>query len=405
MSKTLQGVRVLEVAEYAMAPSATAILSDWGADVIKVEHPVRGDAIRGLVAYGIVPGTGGFDGMWETFNRGKRSIGLDLQTERGMSILRRLAARADVFVTSFLPSLRLRLGVDLEQMRAINPRLVYARASAHGPLGPEAGRGSFDALAYWHRSGAAMQATPERADELVTLPGPAFGDVQSGMALAGGIAAALFHRERTGEATTVDMSLLGAGLWAIQASLYGADVAQRDMLPRANQKAAISPLSNNYATKDGRRIAVSMLQSDRYWATFCRLAGRDELATDPRFIDIEQRAKNNVACIAELDALFAARTFEEWMELLGRQEGQWAPVLMASESACDPQVRANGYVQDVDYGDGRRVQMVATPVQFDEEAPRLRPAPGLGANSEEVLLELGMDWPEIAALKDDGIIP
>jgi crotonobetainyl-CoA:carnitine CoA-transferase CaiB-like acyl-CoA transferase len=224
------------------------------------------------------------------------------------------------------------------------------------------------------------------------------------MALAGGISAALFHRERTGQGSVVDISLLSAGLWAMQASFYGANVTGRKMLPRANRKAALSPTSNNYATKDGRRIALSMIQSDRYWADLCRLVGREDLATDPRFADLQARAENNVACIAELDAIFAQRTFEEWCALLGRQEGQWAPVNVASDANHDPQVLANGYISEVDYGDGRSTRFVTAPVQFDEEAVRSAPSPALGQHTEEVLLELGIDWSELAELKDDGAI-
>ncbi|MCZ4314797.1 CoA transferase [Comamonadaceae bacterium G21597-S1] len=404
MTSVMSGVRVLEVAEYGLAPSAACVLSDWGASVIKVEHPQRGDSIRGLTAFGVAPGMGGFDALWEPFNRGKRSIGIDLRHPEGMKILMQLVRNSDVFITNFLPEARRKLGIDVEHLRAVNPRLVYARASAHGPKGDESEQGGFDGLTFWQRSGAGMQATPELADELVTLPGPGFGDVQAGMALAGGISAALFHRERTGKATTVDMSLLGAGLWSMQASLYGANVSGRKMLPRANRKAALSPLSNNYATSDGRRIALSMLQGDRYWPAFCKLCDREDLATDPRFCDIKARAANSEACIAELDKLFATRTFAQWIALLRKQEGQWAPVQVATDSNDDPQVLANGYVQDVDYGDGRRVKMVASPVQFDETPATLRAAPGLGAQTEEILLEMNVDWEEIARLKDSSVI-
>jgi crotonobetainyl-CoA:carnitine CoA-transferase CaiB-like acyl-CoA transferase len=400
----MEGVRVLEVAEYAAAPAAAAVLADWGADVIKIERPGRGDAMRGINAFGVAPGVGGFDALWEPFNRGKRSVGLDLSHPRSADALRRMIAGADVFITNFLPAARRKLSLDVEHVRAINARIIYARVSAHGTKGPEADKGGFDGLAYWQRSGAGMQATPELADELVTLPGPAFGDSQTGMALAGGISAALFHRERTGQGSVVDISLLSAGLWAMHAGFYGANVTGRKMLPRANRKAALSPTSNNYATKDGRRIALSMIQSDRYWADLCRLVGREDLATDPRFADLQARAENNVACIAELDAIFAQRTFEEWCALLGRQEGQWAPVNVVTDANHDPQVLANGYVAEVDYGDGRSTKFVTAPVQFDEEAVQLAPAPALGQHTEEVLLDLGIDWPELAELKDDGAI-
>lgn len=406
LSKVFDGVRVVEVAEYVMVPAAAAVLADWGADVIKVEHAHRGDPVRGLTSWGVPPGTGGFATfVWEAFNRGKRSVGLDLAVPEGRVILMDLVRGADVFLTNFLPETRRKLMIDVEDIRAVNPKVIYGRGTAHGPTGADADRGGFDGVTYWQRSGAGMHAMPAGTTELITLPAPGFGDCQAGAAFAGGIAAALFRRERTGEGAVVDCSLLSAGMWAMQAALLGANISGQETLPRNNRMAASSPLTNHYRTSDDRFVALAMLQSDRYWPELCRLLGREDLATDARFATIGARAANNVACVQELDRIFAAQPVAYWVEVLSRQDGQWTVVQPVTALNTDQQAWDNGYIQAVDYGDGRELNMVSSPVQFDLEAPKLRPAPEQGVDTERVLHEdLNLGWDRIVELKDKGAI-
>src|SRR5215831_3838098 len=213
--KPLEGIRVLEVAMYGFVPSAGAVLADWGADVIKVEHAVTGDPQRGLRQTGVFKVEGDPNPNVEHANRGKRSIGLDMSRPEGLDVLYSLARTADVFLTSFLPAARRKLRIDVEDIRAVNPRIVYARGSALGPRGAEAERGGYDMTAFWARASTAASITPPGFQGLVSPPSPAYGDTISGTNLAGGIAAALLRRERTGETSIVDVSLLGSGLWAM----------------------------------------------------------------------------------------------------------------------------------------------------------------------------------------------
>lgn len=404
MTKVMEGVRVVEVAEYAMGPAAGVVLADWGADVVKIEHPERGDALRGVAAWGVEPGTGGFSALWETFNRGKRSVGIDLSTEDGRAVLLELVADCDVFITNYLPSTRAKLRIDPDDVRLVNPQVIYARGSAFGPFGDEADRGGFDGSVYWQRSGAGNGATPPSSPDLTPLPGPAFGDIQTGTTLAGGIAAALFHRERTGQAEVVDTSLLAAGMWAMQASLVGANTSGLVELPTMEHTSTSNPLSNTYRTSDGRFVALSMLQADRFWPNLCRALGLDHLIDDERFATFQVRAANSEACIAELDAVFAQHTLAEMARLLATQDGPWTVAQRVGELNDDGQAWANGYLRDVDYGDGRTLRLVPAPVQFATEPSELRPAPQVGASTEEVLLELGHEWDEIIRLKDAGAI-
>jgi crotonobetainyl-CoA:carnitine CoA-transferase CaiB-like acyl-CoA transferase len=400
----LAGVRVVEVGMFALVPAAAAVLADWGADVVKIEHPVHGDPLRGLAAWGIAPGTGGFNFMWEACNRGKRSVGVDLGTADGHDVAMRLVERADVFLTSLLPSARRKLGLDVDDVTARNPSIIYGRGSGQGPRGPEADTAGFDAAAYWHRCGVGSAAMSPDSAEPVTLPAPGFGDVQTGMHLAGGIAAALFQRQRTGTGAVVDASLLAGGLWAMQGAIAGSTVAGRSELPKRARNEVTNPLTIAYRTADGRYVALVMLNSSQYWERFCAAVGRPDLAADERFATGRARAENAAACVAELDALFAGHNLDHWRKVLAGQDGPWAVVAHAGETTADVQARANGYIQDVVYGDGRSLPLVAAPVQFDESPGALRPAPEHGAHTEEILLELGMDWDEIARLKVAGAI-
>lgn len=402
--RVLEGIKVIEMGMFGFVPAAASALGDWGADVIKLEHPVTGDPVRGITAWDIPPGTNGVTFLWETFNRGKRSVGLDLSSADGRIVFERLVEDADVFLTNFLPPARSRLGIDVDDVRRINPRIIYGRGSAHGPAGAESDSGGFDGITYWHRTGIGMGVRPRPDAYPLDLAGPGFGDVQSGMNLAGGIAAALFHRERTGQGTVVDVSLLASGLWAMQASVAGTSVTKQEVLTRFERAEAPNPLVNLYETEDGRYIALAMLQSDRYWGPFCEAIGEPDLVKDPRFVDHATRKQHCHECIAKLDAVFSTRPYAQWIKLLAMQEGQWAPVEVPGRAGADPQARANGYVTDVDCGGDDLVTMVASPVQFGEQQIELTRAPAHGEHTEEVLLDHGFGWDQLVELKQSGAI-
>jgi crotonobetainyl-CoA:carnitine CoA-transferase CaiB-like acyl-CoA transferase len=404
MTGAMDGIKVVEVGLFALVPAAAAVLADWGADVVKVEHPEYGDPLRGLAAWGIKPGTGGFTYMWEACNRGKRSVGVDISTPDGREILLRLLDGADVFLTNFLPSARRKLGIDVDDVRGRNPGIIYGRGSGYGPKGDEADVGGFDAAAYWFRSGVGSAAMPPGGSEPINLPGPGFGDIQTGTHLAGGVAAALFRRSRTGEGAVVDASLLSAGMWAMQGNITAAATTGKSELPKRARAEVTNPLTIAYRTADDRWIGLVMLDSQRYWPGFCAAIGRPDLVDDERFAAARARAANAAACVAELDATFGAQPLAHWRKVLADQDGPWSVVAHAGDALSDGQARANGYVQDVDYGDGRSIPLVASPLQFDEQPVPLRPAPDHAAHTDEVLLELGIDWDEIVRLKVAGAV-
>ena len=401
----LDGVRILEVAEHTFVPAASALLSDWGADVIKIEHVQRGDAMRGLASSGIANISADVNVLFEHSNRGKRSLGLDLTTPEGLDILYRLAATADVFLTNKLPNVRTKLKIDVDDIRAHNSRIIYTRGTGQGERGPDADRGSYDALAFWARAGIAMGANRPEYDLIPAPPAPGFGDSIGAMTIAGGIMGALFHRERTGKATVVDVSLLGAGLWAMgQAVALSSALGVPWTAPPADQ-AGSNPLSRNYETKDGRILAFTCLQAGRYWPTLCDAVGRPDLAADPRFSDHASLLANSSDAIAMLRRgvrLGHARRVASAPRSASTGSGRWSRTRSRRSSIRRPSPTATSRSAR------RRMVMpfklVAPPVQFDEQPAKPRRAPEFNEHGDAILAELGLDWDTVVDLKIRNVV-
>jgi crotonobetainyl-CoA:carnitine CoA-transferase CaiB-like acyl-CoA transferase len=401
----MSGVRVLEVAMWGFVTSAGAVLADWGADVLKVEHPVTGDPQRGLRRTGSFVVEGELNPNVEHPNRGKRSIGLDISRAEGREVLYDLVRASDVFLTSLLPRSRRRFEIDVEHIRAVNPRIVYARGSALGARGEEADRGGYDMTAFWSRASTAASITPPDVDGIITPPAPAYGDTISGTNLAGGIAAALFARERTGEPSVVDVSLLGSGVWAMGMAIDSSLLQRRAWeAPRTGTVGSANPLSALYKTADGRYLSLVMLQPGRFWAEVCRHIGREDLVDDPRFASAETIMAHADEAAALIGEAIAAEPLSHWTERLASLSGPWAPVQDTVQVTEDAQVRSNGYIGLVRTEDGDEYELVASPVQFDERPPGLRRAPRFAEHTDEVLAELGVGEERMLALKVEGTV-
>ncbi|WP_220186888.1 CaiB/BaiF CoA transferase family protein [Pseudonocardia pini] len=392
-------MRILEVAQWTFAPAAAAVFADLGADVLKIEHPVTGDPQRGLVTSGMTPSLNDVNLVMAQTNRGKRSLGLDLRDEQGMEILRLLIDRSDVFLTNFLGPARTKLGIDEHEVRERNPRIVYARATGQGPLGPAADRGGYDASSFWMHGGiASTLGTP---GDLPPNQPPAFGDKAGAMNLAFGIASALYRRERTGLGSTVDVSLLSTALWQNSSALVYSAASGTDF--RVQGRAVKNPLVHGYLTADGRTIGLVLLESDRYWPDLCRHLGRPDLVDDVRFRDSAARSRNAADCVAELTRIFASAPWAQWKVRLEGLDAPWSVAQHLTELSDDEQVRANDYLCTSDQG-GTEVTLVPPPTRFDGESPVLTRAPEHGEHSEEVMLELGFSWEQIAKFKDAGVL-
>ena len=404
MTAVMQGVRILEVAEHTFVPAASSLLADWGAEVVKIEHVERGDAMRGLASSGLAIMGGNVHVLLEHSNRGKQSLGLDLTSPDGLDILHKLAGTCDVFLTNKLPSVLAKLKIGVEDIRAHNPNIVYVRGTGQGTRGPDADKGSYDSLAYWSRSGVAMGVKQVDADYVPAPPAPAFGDSIGAMTIAGGIMGALYHRERTGEATVVDVSLLGVGMWSMGAALALSLQLGMGWAPPPPHRSTGNPLSATYTTKDGKYLSITCLQAGKYWPEMVELIGRPELATDERFADAAAIRENADPATDILREEFAARTADEWRDLLAGFSGQWAMVQDTLEAADDPQTTANGYVVDCQTADGTPFKLAGAPVQYDEQPPQPGRAPEFNEHGDAILTDLGLDMETILDLKVRGVV-
>jgi crotonobetainyl-CoA:carnitine CoA-transferase CaiB-like acyl-CoA transferase len=402
----MDGVRVLEVAQFTFVPAAGAVLADWGADVIKVEHAETGDAQRGLSALmGMPVGSGSFAPLMEHPNRGKRSIGLALEQPEALDVLHELIRTSDVFLTNFLPRARRRLGIELEDVRKINPDIIYVRGSGFGATGPDSEKGGYDSTAFWARAGSALGTTPVDYDGLCVMPAGAYGDSLGGMTIAGGIAGALFARERTGETSVIDVSLLGVGAWANALSVGFALLEGGPPERRApGNSARTNPLVGNYRTADDRWLVLAMLQPGRYWPEFCRHIDREDLITDDRFATAEALMGNAPAAADIVQDVLATRPLAEWVARFAGMEGQWAVAQDPWEVGQDRAVRSNGLIAEVIDCEGTPRELVANPVQFDEKPTQITRAPQFAEHTDEILRALGKSDDQLIDLKISGAV-
>ncbi|WP_395707902.1 CaiB/BaiF CoA transferase family protein [Reyranella sp.] len=390
------GLRVIDCASWIAGPAAATILSDFGAEVIKLEPPGAGDPWRAAVP---VPGKV-TDYWWQLTSRNKRSLAIDLKPVEGLAVLHRLIARADVFITNFPLPVRERLKIAAADLLAVNPRLVYGSISAYGEAGEEAARTGFDATAYWARTGLMdMVRTGAEAEPVRSMPG--MGDHPTATALYAAIVTALYRRERTGKGGVAQTSLLQNGLWAngcyVQNRLFGEHVAHRP--PR---KETPSALANHYRCRDGRWFLMALHNEARQLAGFLKAIEAEHLAADPRFETPLARRANAQVLTGILEAIFAKRDLDDWRVILERAGVTFGPVASVNEAADDAQARAIGAL--VPFADGGGFT-VSSPFHLDG-ATKVAPAraPSVGQHSEALLREAGYSAEEIARLKGLGVL-
>lgn len=402
----LQGIRVLDLSIWQQGPMTAATLGDWGADVIKIEGPDSPDPGRSLVRYELRPG--GPNAYFETHNRNKRAVVIDLKQTAGRDLLYRLVGTADVILQNFRPGVAERLGIDYASLRHINPTIVYCQASGFGLDGPDAQRPALDPLA--QARGGLMSVTGE-PDSPPTRTFAGMADQVSSFLLAFGIMVALYHRERTGEGQMVDGSLL-QGQLAAQAfnvtSYLMSGTYAGSPIPRVSRKLT-NPLWNHYRCLDGRWVMLGMAQVGRYWPAFRKAlleATGQLLEPEEMSVDwIRMHASELLQLMARIDEVFASRPADEWVDLLRHHDLLIEVVQEYGDLAADPQVTGNAMLTTLEHPAHGPLPIVAPGINLSVTPGTIRTAaPEFGQHTEEVLLESGLTWDEISALRDKGVI-
>ncbi|MDO8472211.1 MAG: CoA transferase [Dehalococcoidia bacterium] len=404
MKNALDGIRVIEIAQFAAAPATGALLADWGAEVIKIEHPERGDGLRGVMSAGLSTSSlpsASYNYVFETENRNKKSLAINLALKKGQEIVYSLAERSDVFLSNLRPYEIERYGFGYDIFKKLNHRLIYASLTGYGRQGPDRDSPGFDQSAFWARTG--LSALLTESGKVPPWPPQAFGDHMTAMATAYGIALALFARERMGMGQEVETSLFGTAVWALSYATQAALTTGQDIRQRRREEG--NPLANLYRCGDGKCIALAMIQADRYWSRFCKAIGRPELEQDARFNSLQLRWQNGPALVHILDEHFAKKTRDEWARELSEAGCIYSSVQSSSEVVNDPQAASAGCFADFDHPAFGPIQMLASPVKLSQTPASIRlPAPSVGQHTEEILLELGYSWEDIESLKEQAVL-
>jgi crotonobetainyl-CoA:carnitine CoA-transferase CaiB-like acyl-CoA transferase len=396
MAFPLEGIKVLDMTIWQQGTYSTAMLADMGADVIKIEGPTSPDPGRGLTMDGRTVNNAYF----QSHNRSKRAICLDLTRDEGKAVLYKLVEEADVFVSNMRLRAIKKLGADYETLSKINPRLIYGRASGYGPNGPDAHVGSMDIMAQARGGIMSVTGDPGGWPKPVGVP---FADHVGALTMGFGLMVALFHRERTGEGQQVDASLL-AGQLCIQSFNITGSLFNNNTVPPRRERAGMSPTWNVYKGSDGKCFVIGMSQQ-RYWPGICKVVNRPEWLEDERYMSVGARQTNREALFADLDAVFATKTADEWVRLFTEADLLAARVNDYAEVAADPQNLENGYITEVEREDGPPLKMVGVPVILSKTPGKVRSlAPEFGQHTEEVLLEAGYSWEQLADLRAKGVI-
>jgi len=384
----LGGIKVLDVSSFIFGPGASAIMSDFGADVIKVESPVLGDPFRHAhKAPPFMPSE--FAYLWQQDNRNKRSIALDMKNPEGYKIFIQLVSKADVLITNFPPNVLERLKIRYEDLTPHNEKLIYGQITGYGEKGPDANKPGFDATAYWARTG--LMDIVRTAEAEPAMSGPGMGDHPSAMTMYAAIMTALYKRARTGQGSKVSSSLMANGLWAAS-SAVSALLSGTSAAPRSSIRAPRNALMNHYQTRDDRWLLIIVMMEEQNWPPFATAIGREDLLTDPRFAERKARQVNAKELAQTIAAVFASQDYAYWEPRLTAQKVTFSVVQTLEEAVNDPQALLNGMIVDVEGHKYGRGQTVSSPfwVQGSDKVPA-KVGPELGANGPDILRELGYD--------------
>ncbi|HSR13109.1 MAG TPA: CoA transferase [Thermodesulfobacteriota bacterium] len=404
MSKGLEGIKVVEVGGAAAMPLAGMLMSTWGADVIHVEPPTKGDQQRWLVGQGMSGWSRphSINYLWEHVDRNKKSIVVNMAAADGQAILHKLIAGADVFLNNLRPYELDKFNLTYEKLSGMNPRLIFANLTGYGARGPEKNSGGYDSVAFWARSG--VMDLMHDLDTAPNISRPAYGDSVSSLCFLSGIMAALYIRERSGVGQKVEVSLFNTATYVLGYDITGCLMSGEDAV-RPQRKSMANPIRNVYPTKDKRWIMLGMTNAQHYWPGFCKAIERPDLENDARFATMESRRQNSPELVAMIENIFRTRTYEEWISILEANKLVWSPVKTPLEVTKDEQATANDFFVDYDHPKHGRIRLVNNPIKLSKTPAQHRaPAPELGEHTAPLLRELGYSDADIERMKKEGTV-
>ena len=394
----LDGVRVIEVANFLAGPACAALMSDMGAEVVKVEPP-SGDVYRG---HRTVREGDPLSYAFAVDNRGKRSMALDLERPDARRVLLRMCAQADVLITNLTPGRLRRYGLTPEEVTVAAPRLIFALLTGYGPEGADADRAGFDTTAFFARSGVVSLIGEVGTPPVQPRAGQ--GDHLAALNLLAAILAAMRLRDRTGEGQYVDVSLLQTGVWSIAADIQQALNRDEWDFERQDRSRHWLLTRNNYETSDGRWLQLAMPLPERYWGRLCAAIERPEWRDDARYTTTAAMREHGPALLPQLDAIFRERTLDEWRQRLDAADCIWAPIATPFEVVADPALVDRGAFETVSNGhDTYRV--LAAPFRIRGADVRARGAvPSIGEHTAAVLREYGFPDDEVTDLASREVL-
>ena len=404
MTKGLEGVKIVEVGGAVAMPIVGQLMGSWGAEVIHVEPPGKGDNQRHLLEQGMSGWAKPhpINYLWEHVDRNKKSIAIHLGSADGQKVLHKLIAEADVFVNNLRPYEVEKFNLGYPTLKTANPRLIYANLTGYGRKGPEKDTGGYDSVAFWARSG--VMDLMHDLDSAPNISRPAYGDHITSLSLLAGIMSALYMRERTGKAQEVEVSLYNPAVWVLGFDISGCLITGEDAV-RPQRRTMGNPIRNVYPTKDKRWIMLGMTNAQHYWPAFCKAIQRPELENDPKFATYRDRSANAAELIRILEEIFLTRTYAEWIDILSANRLVWSPVTTPLEVTRDVQAQANEFFVEWDHPEYGPIKVLDNPIKLSETPARIHSrAPALGEHTIELMKRLGYEDTEIQALKAAGTI-
>ena len=404
MARELEGIRIVEVGGAVAMPLPGVLLGSWGADVIHVEPPGKGDNWRHVLGQGM----GGYvkphpiNYYWEHADRNKKSICINMVSTEGQAVLHKLIATADVFVNNLRPYEMQKFNLTYEAMSKINPKLIYANLTGYGTKGPEKNAGGYDTVAFWARSG--VMELMHDIDSAPTASRPCYGDSITSLSLLSGILAALYIREKTGVAQSVEISLYNTAAWVLGFDIAGCLVSGEDVI-RPRRTSMGNPIRNIYPTKDKRWIMLGMTNAQTYWSGFCKAIDRPDLENDPKFATLDSRSKHAEELVMIIEDFFKTKTLAELRERLNANKCIWSVAASPLEVTKDEQAITNGFFMDWEHPKYGKMKVMNNPIKLSETVAEIRcPAPEIGEHTATLMKGLGYSDEEIAKLKAGGAV-